>query len=495
MIRTRALVLALLVVLPTGGWLLAAKKPPPPAHPKHKPPPRHPHAKEIAELTQQIASLHREMAGHLARIQGGFHAEVRKLDGGKVSLESQLVKLRQEEWAALKKAFDVNKMRAIEARYDAKVAELMKLIRIRDAKLAELRRKRRAEVAAVWADYWRKIHKLDDPDGNLEVKLNRLWTDQWTALVGLLEPGQRKVYRVKYTTEVAAVERRIAQLPQRITAVQEQEQKAIAAAQTESQDQIAKIDRPEDAPEGALEDVQARQQAEMADNSSGDAQQSDQSAYADQVSDLQEQVKARDEQVAALKDQFQGAVTGVQSEYQAKFEALNPPDNPLLDQLVTVRTQQRDAIVEVVDTAKAQAILADYGPRIAKLEERIRFKHGEMAKFWSVAWADVAKIDAAYGARIAKLDRREDRAEYKIARLRNHERIELARLAGWAKVRAIEHHYEPHIRDLIKRIAHKQKAVAVLAQRTRGEMTKVAAHYRGRILALERRRQQLMHSR
>jgi hypothetical protein len=494
--RICALVLMLLVALLTDGRLFAGKKPPPKNDPHHKPPPPprgHPHAKEIADLTRQIVHLRQEEANHLARIQAAFHQEVRKLDGGKESLESQIARLRHEESAALRKVFDLPRMRAIEAKYDAQVAELQKLVRAREARMANLARKKRAETAAVWAAYRARVAKLDDPDGRLETKLARLWDQQRVELLRLVDRTQYRVVGGKFVSNVTVVERQVANLPLQMTAVQEAEDKSVTAVRSDYEARIAKLDPPADAPEGELQDVKASQQADLDEAADAQARETAKTAYADQIAEIAERKKSRDEQVALLKEEMEQKFADVHTQFQGKFEALN--GSVLLDQLVDLRVQQRDAIVEVVDGEKGQVILANYGPQITRLQERIHAKNAEVSRLWADARAAAAKINSTYGADLARLDRREDRGEYKIARLRAEERLRLAKLAGLAKVRAIESQYEPHIRELLKRLAVKQRHVAGLAQRTRGEMVKVAHSYEARIAHLEQRRVQMLHSR
>src|SRR5262249_20965124 len=144
------------------------------------------------------------------------------------------------------------------------------------------------------------------------------------------------------------------------------------------------------------------------------------------------------------------------------------------------------------DGNEAKTIIDTYTPQIVQMEERVRVKQGKAAKLLAEERADLAKINASYLAELAKLSRREDRAEYKIARLRNQERIELAKLAGLGKVKAIEAKYQSEIRGLIKRIAAKQRAAAAFAQKARAEANRVIAHYNARIVALEKRRGELL---
>ncbi len=148
------------------------------------------------------AAINTERTTDITAIRKKYAEAIAGIDVPDETLEVKLRAARADEYAAMLSLLTAQQNQAITAKYRPQIAKLEERIRVKTARIAELRGERDAKLAAVAADYGPKLAKLQSPEDRLEYKLLRVQVQQSMAIMGLLNPNRLRAIQAKYEPRI-----------------------------------------------------------------------------------------------------------------------------------------------------------------------------------------------------------------------------------------------------------------------------------------------------
>jgi hypothetical protein len=172
--------------------------------------------KQINTLRQQIRSrdaliplLDKQVSTQAAAIRGFYQARILELDLATENPGFQQVRLLEAKAFKLAKTSDPKLRSEINAVFNAKLANVQKLIDVRNESIALLVRDQNAQLGALSALYDAELAKIVPPGVILEAELYLLWSDQSAAIVDLIAAAELEAYRAKYLSQVESLKGRV----------------------------------------------------------------------------------------------------------------------------------------------------------------------------------------------------------------------------------------------------------------------------------------------
>jgi hypothetical protein len=163
----------------------------------------------IKEMQQKKKALESamEMARTLAKIkiqgiQAVYRTEMSIIDPPEDRMEGQVRRLRQEERTEIAKLADPTKVRAIQASFAPRIADLEKKINAQEGDKAQLIKKMQAEEAKIITAWHAQMAKIDPPADRLSHKLHMLREKEQAELRSALDSAKVAAIQAKYHSKI-----------------------------------------------------------------------------------------------------------------------------------------------------------------------------------------------------------------------------------------------------------------------------------------------------
>jgi hypothetical protein len=173
---------------------------------------------------------------------------------------------------------------------------------------------------------------------------------------------------------------------------------------------------------GELNKLRAEERAELAKAVDPAKVKAIKEKYAQQIADLEKQLKPKEEALAKLTAKRDAELAKIEGEWWAELTKLDAPALKVAE----LRAKERRELYGLIDPTKAKAIEAAYAPKFAELEKERKALAKALEEARAKRLADVAAARAGLQEQLNLLDPPEGRLADRIAQLRAERDASLA---------------------------------------------------------------------